>query len=527
MPPSAPTPPRASKQVLAIGFEVGTFEFIRAALDAGELPVLASLAARGGVQPMSTVTEISSGSIWPSFATGTHPLKNGQFFTHMQLESGSYRINKKYADDIPVEFFWAPLGRAGRRVFSFDIAQTRPLPDFNGVNLCAWGSEYPAWPRSSSPKPLMKELVSRYGSHPLVDQYRLSIRPVTQAEHVAFYEKLVTGLERKGRISLDILKRERWDLALVVFPEVHWAMHLLWQTYDRDHPDHDASLKLPFDDIFLALYKKLDALLGRFLEEMPDASVLAFSGSGFGPNYSGWHLLPEVLQRLGVAADPTASGRSRLASLLPMKQWGAYRVRKVEDRLSLPVIETLKRFVPRAIWDRGTRRLLHAGNRWSESRAFCLPNDYTGAIRVNLKGREPNGHVAPGVECEALLEQLTRELLVLVNPETGRPAVARVMRPAREYPGAALGDFPDLVVVWANDAPITALQSPAIGTVSGDFPERRSGAHRDDCFLLSNERLAAPAGGRRASLLDLPPTIFRLLGQDVPAHFDGRPLVSA
>ena len=310
------------------------------------------------------------------------------------------------------------------------------------MNLCAWGSEYPAWPRSSWPKPLMKELVARYGSHPLVDQYRLSIRPDSQAEHVAFYEKLVDGLERKGRISLDILQREPWDLALIVFPEVHWAMHLLWQTYDRDHPDHDPSLKLPFDDIFLTLYKKLDALLGRMLEQMPDASVLVFSGSGFGPNYSGWHLLPEVLQRLGVAADPTAPGRSRGGSLLPMKQWGAYRVRKVEDRLSLPVIETLKRFVPRAIWDKGTRRLLHAGNRWSESRAFCLPNDYTGAIRVNLKGREPDGRVAPGAEYEALLDELTRELHALVNPATGRPAVARVMRPAREYPGCRARRFP-------------------------------------------------------------------------------------
>lgn len=527
MPSSAQTPSRARKQVLAIGIEVGTFDFIRAALGAGELPVLASLAARGGVQPMSTVTEISSGSIWPSLATGTHPLKNGQFFTHMQLESGSYRINKKYADDIPVEFFWAPLGQAGLRVFSFDVAQTRPLPDFNGVNLCAWGSEYPAWPRSSWPKPLMKELVARYGSHPLVDQYRLSIHPDSQSEHVAFYDKLVTGLERKGRISLDILEREPWDLALVVFPEVHWAMHLLWHTYDRDHPEHDPSLKLPFDDIFLTLYRKLDALLGHMLERMPDASVLVFSGSGFGPNYSGWHLLPEVLQRLGVAADPAQAGRSRLGSLLPMKQWGAYRVRKVEDRLSLPVIETLKRIVPRSIWDKVTRRLLHAGNRWSESRAFCLPNDYTGAIRVNLKGREPDGRVAPGAECDALLEELTRELHALVNPATGSSAVARVMRPAREYPGAGLGDFPDLIVVWANDAPITALQSPAVGTVSGDFPERRSGAHRDDCFLLSTERLTVPADGIRASLLDLPPTIFRLLGQDVPAHFDGRPLVAS
>jgi predicted AlkP superfamily phosphohydrolase/phosphomutase len=438
----------------------------------------------------------------------------------MQLRSGTYRIDKKYADDIAVEFFWAPLGRAGLRVFSFDIAQTRPIPGFNGVNLCAWGSEYPAWPRSSWPKPLMKELVAAHGDHPLVDQYRLSIKPQGESEHRAFYDKLTTGLERKGNICLDVLKRERWDLSVIVFPEVHWAMHLLWQTYDKNHPAYDPDLKLPFDDIFLTLYGKLDALLGRLLEIMPGASVLAFSGSGFGPNYSGWHLLPEVLQRLGVASDP----RTKTRSLLPMKKWGAYKIRRTEDALSLPVIETLKRILPRSLWDKGTRRLLYAGSRWSESQAFCVPNDYTGAIRINLQGREPKGIVTPGREYEALVARLTRELEALINPATGRPAVARVMRLDHEYPGAALGDFPDLIVVWANDAPITSLTSPGIGTVSGDFPERRSGAHRNDCFLLSNEELAVPASGRRASLVDIPPTIYRLLSQEVPAHFDGQAL---
>ncbi|MGH8222863.1 MAG: hypothetical protein ACREQZ_07800 [Woeseiaceae bacterium] len=519
--------PVSNRQVLVIGIEVGNFEFVRSALETGKLPVLASLANQGSLIPMSTVTEISSGSIWPSFSTATNPLKNGQFFTHMQLKSGTYRINKKYANDIPIEFFWAPLGRAGLRVFSFDIAQTRPIRNFNGVNLCAWGCEYPAWPRSSWPKPLMKELVAAYGSHPLVDQYRLSIKPESEEEHHAFYQKLTTGLERKGKICLDILRREPWDVSIIVFPEVHWAMHLLWQTYDKNHPAYSPGLKLPFDDIFLTLYRKLDSLLEQFLKTMPDASVVVFSGSGFGPNYSGWHLLPEVLQRLSVAANPVAKKQSSLSSILPMKKWGAYKIRKVEDLLSLNVIETLKRVLPRSIWDKGTRRLLFAGNPWAESKAFCLPNDYTGAIRINLKGREPQGIVSPGDEYEALIQLLTRELHTLINRDTGRPAVARVVRLVHEYPGAALGDFPDLIVVWANDAPITSLQSPAIGVVSGDFPERRSGAHRNDCFILSNEKLQAPAENGRASLIDIPPTIFRLLSQEIPPHFDGKPLTAS
>lgn len=519
--------PVSGRQVLAIGIEVGNFEFIRAALASGKLPVLASLATEGSLIPMSTVTEISSGSIWPSFSTATNPLKNGQFFTHMQLHSGTYRIDKKYANAIPVDFFWAPLGRAGLRVFSFDIAQTRPIENFNGVNLCGWGSEFPAWPRSSWPKSLMKELVAAYGSHPLVDQYRLSIKPETEDEHQAFYKKLATGFERKGKICLAILKRERWDLSIIVFPEVHWAMHLLWHTYDKTHPAHRPGLNLPFEDIFLTLYQKLDHLLGQFLEIIPDASVVVFSGSGFGPNYSGWHLLPEVLQRLGAGPDQTARKESPLSSILPMKKWGAYKIRNLEDLLSVNVIETSKKVLPKSIWDKVTRRLLFAGNRWAECRAFCLPNDYTGAIRINLRGREPRGIVSPGEEYEALIQMLTRELLALINCDTGKPAVARVIRLDREYPGAALGDFPDLIVVWSNDAPIFSLQSPRIGVVSGEIPERRSGAHRNDCFVLSNEKLQAPADSGRVSLIDIPPTIFNLLSQEIPSYFDGRPLTAA
>ena len=472
---------------------------------------------------MSTVTEISSGSIWPSFSTGTNPLRNGQFFTHMQLDAGSYRINKKYASDVRGEPFWSTLARNGCRVFSFDIAQTRPIEGFNGVNLCAWGSEYPAWRRSSWPKPLMKELVARYGSHPLVNSYRLSISPQTEEEYRELYDRLTTGLQRKGEICMDVLGREPFQLGLILFPEVHWAMHLLWQTWDRDHPDHDPGAALPFDDIFLDLYRRMDAWIGRFRERMPDCEVVVFSGSGLGPNYSGWHLLPEVLERTGFG--PTAEpGKSGLAGrLLPMRRWGASKIRKTEDALSVGLIEFLKKALPAAIWDRMTRRLLYAGNRWGSSRAFALPNDYTGAIRINLQGREPEGIVAPG-EYGAVCTAIETELRNLKNSDTGGPVVRDVIRLKERYPDDDLGDFPDLIVTWANDAPVTSVTSPTVGTISRAFPERRSGAHRNDCFLVSSRRLKPPAAGE-ASLLDVAPTVFDLLGVPVPGHFDGRSLL--
>lgn len=513
-------------QVLAIGIEVGNYGLVKDWISRGYLPVLQALSERGSLCPMSTVTELSSGSIWPSFSTGTNPLKNGQFFTHMQLDSGTYKINKKYASDVQVEPFWAQLAKNGRRVFSFDIAQTRPIRDFNGINLCAWGSEYPAWPRSSWPRSLMKDIVSRHGSHPLVNSYRLSISPETEDEYEHFYNNLKIGLQRKGDICVDLLNREDWDLALIIFPEVHWAMHLLWQTYDKEHPAYDAGLRLPFDDIFLDLYKKLDARIGEFTSLMPNADVLVFSGSGLGPNYSGWHILPELLESIGVGSSDNSSPEDSRSGLLPMQRWGASKIRKIEDILSIELIESLKKLIPSALWDKATRRLLYAGNQWDRSKAFALPNDYSGAIRINLKGREPRGIVSPGDEYESLCDEITGELRQLINPATGKPAVADVLRIQEIYPDEQLGDFPDLIVIWANDAPINSVTSPSAGSITREFPERRTGAHRDDCFLISSRGLSIDSDSRRKpSIMDIAPTIFELLKVEPPSVFDGNSLL--
>ncbi len=76
------------------------------------------------------------------------------------------------------------------------------------------------------------------------------------------------------------------------------------------------------------------------------------------------------------------------------------------------------------------------------------------------------------------------ELGALINPATGKSAVSEVVKIADRYPGEALGELPDIIVQWAGDAPINALASPRIGTISGVLPDLRSGAHTIHGFLL-------------------------------------------
>src|SRR5581483_2053071 len=115
------------------------------------------------------------------------------------------------------------------------------------------------------------------------------------------------------------------------------------------------------------------------------------------------------------------------------------------------VLWSLRHLVPRSV-----RQALKAGLRrpldslcqlthpvptlWRPgARAFAIPsNNMTSAIRINLKGREPFGAVAPGEENERVCQELIDGLLELENPATGAPAVQWVRRARELYQGPRL-----------------------------------------------------------------------------------------
>jgi predicted AlkP superfamily phosphohydrolase/phosphomutase len=482
------------------------------------MPHLARLRERGVWCPLESVAEISSGSIWPSFYTGVGPAKHGQFFTHMQIEPGSYRIVKKYADDVPRDPFWVNLHTSGRTSTIIDVAQSRPLPGFNGVHVAGWGSEFPAWQRSSEPGTVMTEILQRYGSHPLTDQYRLAVKPETETEHRTLRAELLHGVRTKAALSKWLLERHAHDFYLTVFPEPHWAAHLLWDTLDSSHPRHRSVPGDDHADVFREILKSIDDFIGEAGAAHPNSELFVFSLSGMGPNYSGWHVLPEFLARLGMS--PRARGISRW---MPMGRWGAWTTRAVEQIVGRRFIERARGLLPRRIWDSGTRRILHAGGQWPKSRVFWVPNDYSGALRVNLKGREPRGLVNPGDEYQAVCSEVTEALRELRHLETGRPIVRAVLRPQEMWVGPYSAVLPDLLVLWANETLIDGAHSERLGTIRCEYPERRTGAHRREAFLAAaGPRIAKGAMPRPASILDLAPTFLHLAGVPVPDDYDGR-----
>ena len=329
-------------------------------------------------------------------------------------------------------------------------------------------------------------------------------------------------------ISEYVLDQENWDLFLTVFAETHWAGHLFWHVIDQNHPDYNPDLASVFGNAILDVYSEIDRAISKLIESASGSTIIIFSNTGMGPNYSGSHLLPEILDRLGMKVKDSESGLSAnlLANLLPAGRWGSYTIKSLENLISVGVIEKIKQFIPEEIWDTWTRRLLALGNNWKVSRAFCLPNDFAGAIRINLKGREPHGLVEQGREYNAICDELVKELSALVNPDTGKKAASEVLRIDELYQGEYIWDLPDLIVKWAGDAPIRSLYSPRIGSVSGENPDSRTGAHKTYGFLLAfGKGIIQGETVKGASIMDIAPTILYLMGQPVPQDMDGKVLL--
>ena len=148
----------------------------------------------------------------------------------------------------------------------------------------------------------------------------------------------------------------------------------------------------------------------------------------------------------------------------------------------------------------------------------------TGAVRINLVGREEHGLVNPGQDFETLCEQLTRDLKEIRNDETGELLVTEVRRTRDLYSGDQFDLLPDLLVTWNRSKPINVVFSPKIGKIRHPHPTVRTGDHRPGGMVFAQGPGLAPSRLNDAVReIDLAPTIAAILG--VPtAQFQGRPV---
>lgn len=528
---------KQSNRIVAIGLDSADFYLIQKWVNEGHLLTIASLMARGSWGKLNSTADVGSGTVWPSFFTGASPAKHNSL-SPRRVRSGSYRVSYSLRENLTkIDPIWVLLSRVNKRIAVLDVPKTCPIEGLNGIQLVGWGAHSPSWDPDSSPPELIKEVTSRFGLYPAPDDDEFIPKGFRQLKD--FYEALISGIKKKGLVSRYFLDQEAWDFFLTVFAETHCVGHNYWHLMDENHPAYDSEIAKTLGDSIFNVYSLIDSEIAKLIDAAGDVTFFILSPEGMGPNYTGSHLLPEVLRRLGMGSQKTSSDSvsskgfknpaNGLRRLMPSVLWGPHAIRNLKSKLPLNVVKAIelgKKLVPKQAWHAWKCYLMSLGNDWKWSRAFCFPSDFNGAIRINLKGREPEGLVEPGAEYESLCEELIHEFSQLINIDTGKKAASEVLRVDKVHKGEYIDELPDIVVKWVGDAPIMGLYSPRIGTVTGENHHERTGAHRPYGFLIAaGKHIAQGRTVEGGDIMDVVPTILYLMGEPIPRDMDGEILL--
>ena len=499
--------------LVLLNFDSASVPLLDRLVENGRLPVVGDLFRRGTRYALDTPATYYPAGTYPSLYCGQEVADHGLYYpfqwSHRQQRA-------RLLDDFPAPpAVWERVGDAGIRVLLIDPYEARAPERLNGLGIAGWQFRnrvvLPGWSR---PREARRCFERSFGRSPAVEEVFGSPSLTTLRR---MRRDLLAAPQRVAALTQHVLAKDGFDLLWLTFCATHLTGHQFWDLSQLAPDDREMARRDGLGDTLADVYAAADAAIGQILETIPDdASIILFSALGMGPNTSRVDLLPAMLSAVlsGRRATTPADGASN----------SLWRLRAaVPTRVRASIANALPR---RAVLELIARLEVRASD-WSRVRAFTLPSDAVGYIRLNLHGREREG-VVQHSEVQELEAEIVDGLMSFADPDGSR-SIASVERVADVQPGAARADMlPDLLVRW-SERPSTQLDR----VVSAKFGEvrrlgggsGRSGNHTDDAWAVvipgTSRGREAPGRGR---VVDIAATVCAVFGTDA-SGLAGEPLL--
>ncbi len=429
----------------------------------GRLPNLERLVERGfSARLRSTLVPISS-SAWTGMTTGKHPGQTG-VYSFFEPVPGSYDVRLISSASNRATPIWRTLSRRGLSSIIFGVPVTYPPEPILGVMVAGMLAPFDAdytWPGE-----LAGELRER-GFVPDLGMWRRDRPSVDEPT-------LETQLRLKRDVAVELLEREPWSLAWIVFKSLDVLSH---QAFDG-----------ATDGRVARHYERLDAALGDLVQAAGEgADALVVSDHGFRA-YTKVFNLDRWLETSGFATPlPSAQAAAATGPLA--------RARAIEHRRRIESLDL------------------------ERTRAFATASEGSfGGVRLNLRSREPRGIVDPA-DRRAVLREISDALRALRTPD-GRPLLRRVIPREELYPGPWVGRLPDLLVVADEEWAVSSTRGgPVFASGGGVLADH----DREGVWIGAGPGVASESTRGEAEVFDVAPTVLALLGLPVYEDLTGRP----
>lgn len=459
-------------KVLAIGIDAAESTLVREMIEQGEMPALRSLLSAGKWLEVRSPSTIGSGAVWPTFLTGEEPTSHGIYSEWKWLpETMSLRRYEGHH----LTPFWKSLAERGVSIGVLDVPFAPPVGVTKGFEVCEW------WAHDSTaaglrlgPEPI-RSLVTEAPAHPLSANRFFTSTPESESNLQELAAACSEGARLRGSLVRRLIGETNPQVSLVVFPELHHAGHQLWHTVAPEHSLYNG-LNSNGGSFLREVYRVVDQQIGNLVDSVgSETTVMVFALHGMRPTlgfpvFLGPLLCSQGFSSLATWRSQTWTKRA-LSLFAACKRHAPTPLKKLYYSV-MPVTATYKLARP---------TMLPAYD-WQNTRAFSLPTDQYGWIRVNLIGRESQGIVLPS-DYEKLCMELEQMLLSL-RSESGEALVQDVTRTAGDAANARVNPLPDLVVHWRDAAFSPALKIKGSQVQPQMVSKKSTGQHTTPGFCI-------------------------------------------
>lgn len=456
------------RRLLVIGLDCAAPELV---FDAwrSQLPTLNSLIERGRSARLESCVPAITVPAWACMMSSQDPGQLGIYGFRNRADHSYEHMTIATARAMHAPRVWDLLGAAGSRVGVVGVPLTYPVQPVNGELVSCFLT--PGAHSQYTHPPTLKSDIAGW-----IDGELLMDVPNFRSENkAALLSDIYRMSEQHWQICKRLLERERYDFFMTVDMGVDRIHHAFWKEMDTRHPKHQPGS--PFADAIFEYYRYIDRRIAELLALIDDQTAVMVVSDHGGKAMLGGICLNEWLIREGylVLEDYPSS-------VMPLERC------RVD---------------------------------WKRTRAWGS-GGYYGRLFLNVRGREPEGCVAPA-EYAPLRDEIAHKLEALPD-HRGLPLATSVFRPEAIYRRCD-NVPPDLLIYFGN------LDWRSVGSVGGHElytfdndtgPDDANHAQHGIWIWYDPQR---PAGGKQEqdiSIYDIAPTLLAWQGRPIPPSMIGR-----
>src|SRR6476660_5921207 len=232
--------------------------------EAGHLPALRGLMARGLIGRMAGPEMTLEHPVWTTVFSGRSLGEHGYFY-YRRLKPGTYELQTITGADIGMAPFWSAFSDGSRRCAILDAPDAPIVSGLDGVQLTDWAIHNAPFAPKTEPASLMADVTKAGGKWTPIDEALESGIEVDRA----LYRQLLDRVKRKGAVCRALLTRGPFDLVVAVFSDCHTATHQFWK-YRPEAGGPETDLRHATRSIYEAIDGEIASLLAM---SPPEANV--------------------------------------------------------------------------------------------------------------------------------------------------------------------------------------------------------------------------------------------------------------